>query len=182
MPQSQQQWFEDGKETSWTQSLNQLNKLYKTEEEKGLSSGFKVKVQEVENSLAQCDQAMKVLSTDYLALMGAFKEEQNALSALEQLNKAEAIWKKQASIILKFDPEGQEKEFLKKIRSYQANIIYDKIDEMTKPCKKEKLQERLAFCLAALGLLDAIFADEGKSTDSPERKRLANIAKNLALC
>lgn len=182
MPQTQQKWFSDGQEASWTQSLKQLNKLYKAEEKTGLSSGFKEKVAEMENSLSQCDQAMKILSSKYLSLMGAFKEERDAIQALEQLNEAEKIWKEQTKIILKLDPEGREKDFLKKIRSFQADIIYDKIDEMTRPCKKELLKERLAFCLAAVGLLDAIFAEEGKNTDSPERKRLALIAKNLALC
>ncbi|SCA62979.1 hypothetical protein SCG7086_AG_00270 [Chlamydiales bacterium SCGC AG-110-P3] len=143
----------------------------------GFSSDFLAKVQSQERAMELCEKAMETLADDYVEALVQFKEATEATHALEALEKGEALWQGEASIIRYFDKEGGEAQFLNGIREQTFVVLQDRLETSADTCTQHPTPENVALCLAILSVMDSVLGEMGVPPVSPERERLRDIAR-----
>ncbi len=141
----------------------------------GLSQTFTSELaQSTEAALALCERAMEDLSSSYIQFLSDFKEESDALRALSLLDKAEETWRKGAEVIQRYDADGGEVLFLKKMRSMAAEVLEAKFEQLKSMQAPSDQQQ--ALCLGILGVLDLMLEELGQEPNSAERERVKKLA------
>lgn len=186
MPEAQQQ------EEGWEQKKHKasdvlrasINKL-KTRSEAhvrdkyGVSAEFADSVQSDAHALELCEQAMATLAEDYVDAVTRFKESATPLEKLAALEQAEVIWHGEAAVIRQLDTEGEESQFLGRVRAQTFVVMQDALEAAAEACSKKPTDETVALCLAVLGVMDSIQEELGAPMDSPERQQYRSIAKSF---
>ncbi len=152
--------------------------IHKQKEHSGLSGQFREEViQANEAAVAMCEKAMEELSTIYVQSLADFKDANDALRALSHLEKSEEMWSKGTNIIARYDQEGGEVLFLKKMRTMAAEVLENKL--RSAESKEQSTVENDALCLGIMGVLDFMLDELGFSKNCEERKLLQEKVKKI---
>ena len=146
----------------------------------GLSGTFQKRVTSIENNLEICEKSMKRLATDYLKELSTFHSSESPLEAKPALQKAEAIWSEESVVICKHSLNGDEKQFVEKMRRNALQIMENKLIENGRDYSSENISERIKLSSEILTTIDKIYEGFGYPSNSPTRNRLRRIRESLA--
>jgi hypothetical protein len=145
----------------------------------GLSASFCENISSAEKALEYCSKAMEALSTEYVQALEEYRTSRDAEKALTALNTAEELWQRETETIAKYDGEGTEKAFLKKIRVQALIVMETKLQKASDMCARRPSDMNIALCLGTLGTIDKALDELGYSESSHERKRISAMAKRF---
>jgi uncharacterized protein YqfA (UPF0365 family) len=109
----------------------------------------------------------------------AFRETSDPLHALSNLEKSEEVWRKGAEIIRRYDADGGEDLFLKKMRAMAAEVLEKKLHVVASSATTLSPQQE-ALCLGILGVMDFMFIELGYTENSEERKFIREKVKRFS--
>ena len=146
----------------------------------GLSGTFQKQVSNIEGTLEKCDKSMKILATDYLKELSTFNSCESPLEAAEALHVSEVIWNQESEVILKHSFNGDEKEFLEKLRKNALHIMENRLIENCRDNSAKDITDRATLSSEILATMDRIYEGLGYPETSPTRNRLRRIAESFA--
>lgn len=166
------------------QKFNQLDQKLKTSIQKlsnneqkdlGLSKNFLEEVHSQQEALELCDKAMAQLADDYVANLTAFQEATDPLQALDALNKAETIWRREAAVIKHFDAGQEEIQFLNEMRAQTLIVLEEKLEKASDQFQRNNSNSNKALCMGIMLTIDYVFEEIGMPQFHPSRQRMQKI-------
>ncbi len=168
-PKRKEQGLEERKIAERLRNATHL--IHKQKDHAGLSDQFKEEITQAnEAAIAICEKAMEELSSAYIQSLADFKDASDSLRALSHLEKSEELWRKGTDIIERYDQEGGEVLFLRKMRTMAAEVLENKLrsaESQEIPSAKND-----ALCLGIMGVLDSMLNELGFSKECEERELL----------
>lgn len=148
----------------------------------GLSEDFKEKLlqnnarsEEQKQAEKICEQAMVMLSTQYIQLLESFKVCEDASLLPSLIEKAETIWQTETQKILQFDKAGSQQQFFNEMRNLYFMTLNNKSEELARKAIKEPSTEKINAMRAILTQQDSILAELGHPKDSLERLHIREV-------
>lgn len=152
--------------------------IHKQSEHAGLNNRFKEEIIKAnEAAVALCEKAMESLSSVYIESLADFKDAKDALRSLSHLEKSEEVWGKGTHVIERYDQEGGEVLFLRKMRTMAAEVLENKLQFAES--QSTSSPENDALCLGILGVMDSMLNDLGFPAECEERNILKEKAKRI---
>jgi hypothetical protein len=152
--------------------------IHKQSEHAGLNDRFKEEIIKAnEAAVALCEKAMENLSTVYIESLADFKAANDALRALSHLETSEEVWRKGTDVIERYDQDGGEILFLRKMRTMASEVLENKLrfaESQSTSCP-----ENDALCLGILGVMDSMLSDLGFPKECEERALLKEKANKI---
>lgn len=145
----------------------------------GLSGTFQKQVSNIESTLEKCEKSMKKLATDYVKELSIFNTSESPLKAAEALHISEVIWGEESQVIQEHSFNGDEKEFLTKMRKNALQIMENKLIENCRDNSAKNINERVTLSSEILATMDHIYEDFGYPSNSPTRNRLRRITESF---
>lgn len=143
----------------------------------GFSLSFLEEVKTPERAMRLCEDAMRLLSEDYVSYLCQFFDSHDPDEQLSLLDQAEAIWERESAIIEYFDEEKQETVFLQNTRRQILSVLITKLEEASEECKKDPSQSRILLCISILAIQDRIYHELGFPITSKQRERCRTLAR-----
>ena len=171
-----QQWREfHNMDESLKRTINQLYTNIKTRK----GNEFLNKASRQKDKIKIHEDAMQCLSNEYINALSKFKGSVDPVQALNAINNAEMIWRKETAIIKYFDKNKKESEFLLEMRTSALQILENKLMETSKICHQNASEENITLCLGIMITIDSILEELGYEIEHPHRQNLRDLEKSF---
>ncbi|MFT4552128.1 MAG: hypothetical protein ACI9S8_000753 [Chlamydiales bacterium] len=145
----------------------------------GLSGTFQKQVSNIESTLQKCEKSMKRLASDYLKELSTFNSTESPLEATEALQNSESIWREESKVILTHSFNGDESDYLERLRKNALQIMENKLIENCRDNSAKNITARVTLSSEILATMDQIYEGQGYPGNSPTRNRLRRIAESF---
>ncbi len=152
--------------------------LDKLVQQEGDADGLKGEFSE-QAAMKLMEEAMESLANEYVQHLESFKMASEPVEVLGHLEVAETLWRSQARVIQKFDPNGEESKFLAQMRQLALNLMVDKLEEASERAGRNAKPENVACVLGLMAVIDHVWGEQGRPLNDPERQEFRKIAKSF---
>lgn len=160
-------------ETLSTAGHQHLKKTY------GLTGSLSEQSFTEESAMKLCEEAMACLAETFPQALERYQLANSPTEALAALEEAELVWQSAATIIQHFDADGQETAFLKEIRAQSLETLQAKLDSLGGQRTQFPQEERVAFILGTIAVMDMIMEELGYPVSDTHRQSFRKIARDL---